>query len=200
MDRVRLLLPALVLVLFASTQAPRMPPVAQSPAPPPIPQGASAPTPQDLLAQRRLAVPVQGIPRAKLKDTFHDGRGKGRKHKAIDIMAPHGTPVLAADDGKIAKISSNGGGGLSIYQQDPSGRFVYYYAHLAGYAPGLREGQAVQRGDLIGYVGSTGNAPESAPHLHFAVLVLQKKRLWGGEALNPYAALTRGEAPASPPS
>ena len=152
----------------------------------------------DPLAGRRLVVPVDGVHPSQLRDTFDDGRGPGRRHQAIDIMAPRGTQVLAADDGRVAKISSNRGGGLSAYLVDPSGRLVYYYAHLDGYAPGLREGQAVQRGDLIGYVGSTGNAPESAPHLHFAVLLLAaEKRWWGGEALNPYAALVGGEAVAS---
>lgn len=151
-----------------------------------------------LLAKRELLVPVDGVTRSQLRDTFFDGRGKGRKHQAIDIMAPRGTRVLAADDGRVAKISSNRGGGLSAYLVDPSGRLVYYYAHLDGYAQGLREGQAVRRGDLIGYVGSTGNAPESAPHLHFAVMVVkQERRWWGGEAINPYAALAGEETLAS---
>ncbi|MEJ5991615.1 M23 family metallopeptidase [Ramlibacter sp. PS3R-8] len=152
----------------------------------------------DLLAGRRLVVPVEGVRPSELRDTFHSGRGKGRRHQAIDIMAPRGTPVLAADEGRVAKISSNQGGGLSAYLVDPSGRLVYYYAHLDGYAPGLREGQAVKRGQLIGYVGSTGNAPESAPHLHFAVLLMtQERRWWGGEALNPYAALVGDDTVAS---
>ncbi|MDB5857000.1 MAG: endopeptidase [Ramlibacter sp.] len=152
----------------------------------------------DPLAARTLAVPVQGIRRSQLRDTFSDERGRGRKHKALDIMAPRGTPVLAADDGEVAKISSNKAGGLSIYQVDPSGRIVYYYAHLDHYAEHLHDGQPLRRGDVIGYVGTSGNAPESAPHLHFAVLVLERKgRWWGGEALNPYAALVRGETVAA---
>lgn len=174
--------------------------VAKAPAAATAGSGKSARAPGDLgpLASRRLVVPVDGVHPSQLRDTFDDGRGPGRRHQAIDIMAPRGTPVLAADDGRVAKISSNRGGGLSAYLVDPSGRLVYYYAHLDGYAPGLREGQAVRRGDLIGYVGSTGNAPESAPHLHFAVLLLAaEKRWWGGEALNPYAALVGGEAVAS---
>ncbi|MCC2674172.1 MAG: endopeptidase [Ramlibacter sp.] len=175
--------------------APRKP--ATKRVPPPLDVDAPA---NDLLATRRLVVPVDGVQPSQLRDTFHSGRGKGRKHQAIDIMAPRGTPVLAADDGRVAKISSNQGGGLSAYLVDPSGRLVYYYAHLDGYAPGLREGQPIKRGDLIGYVGSTGNAPESAPHLHFAVLVLaRERRWWGGEALNPYAALAGGEMVASRP-
>jgi murein DD-endopeptidase MepM/ murein hydrolase activator NlpD len=138
---------------------------------------------------------VQGVPPARVHDTFGDSRGGGRSHKALDIMAPWGTPVLAADDGRLEKISSNRAGGLAAYQSDPSGQFVYYYAHLAGYADGLREGQALHRGDVIGYVGTTGNAPASAPHLHFQVMRIEHKgRWWGGEAVNPYAALVRSEA------
>jgi murein DD-endopeptidase MepM/ murein hydrolase activator NlpD len=151
-----------------------------------------------LLSMRHLIVPVEGVPRSRLRDTFFDGRGEGRKHQAIDIMAPRGTPVLAADDGRVAKISSNRGGGLAAYLVDPSGRLVYYYAHLDGYAADLREGQSVRRGDVIGYVGTTGNAPESTPHLHFAVLlVAQERRWWGGEAINPYAALAGGDTVAA---
>ena len=116
------------------------------------------------------------------------------EHRAIDIMAPWGTPVLAADDGHVTKVSSNRGGGLAVYQADASGRFLYYYAHLAGYAEGLHDGQPVRRGEVIGYVGATGNAPDHAPHLHFAVQYTDNAkrwaRLWGrGEAVNPYAAL-----------
>lgn len=202
-----------LLVLGPSSSDPvRAPELAAAPPEPPPPRLATAPRPRattpapdkterasmDLLAGRRLIVPVDGVHPSQLRDTFHAGRGPGRRHQAIDIMAPRGTRVLAADDGRVAKISSNRGGGLSAYLVDPSGRLVYYYAHLDGYAPGLEEGQAVRRGQLIGYVGSTGNAPESAPHLHFAVLlVAQERRWWGGEALNPYAALAGGEAVAS---
>lgn len=169
-------------------------PKARDPKPPAAPGS-------ELLAGRRLAVPVQGVKRSQLRDNFNDKRGVGRVHKAIDIMAPWGTPVLAADDGKVAKISSNRAGGLALYQSDSSGRLVYYYAHLAGYAEGLREGQAVKRGDVIGYVGATGNAPDSAPHLHFQVmLITQERRWWGGEAINPYEALARTEtATVAPP-
>lgn len=187
--RLVLLLPVLLVLLHASISQPELP--APAPLPAPLPKGTAAPTPAELLAQRRLVVPVKGIARTQLKDNFGEARSRGRQHKAIDIMAPWGTPVLAADEGRVAKISRNRGGGLSVYQVDGSGRFVYYYAHLAGYADGLREGQALQRGDLIGYVGTTGNAPDSAPHLHFAVMLLKgENRWWGGEAVNPYEALT----------
>ena len=159
------------------------------------PADAKRPTSaEEILASRRLVVPVQGIARSRLHDTFNESRGKGRAHRAIDIMAPWGTPVLAADDGQVTKISSNRGGGLAVYQTDTSGRFVYYYAHLAGYADGLHDGQLVRRGEVIGYVGATGNAPGHAPHLHFAVQYVDSEKrwakLWGkGEVVNPYLAL-----------
>jgi murein DD-endopeptidase MepM/ murein hydrolase activator NlpD len=191
-----LLVSALVLLHSSSHDA--LQPVEDPPlakvAPGAGPRVEPPPTGSELLASRRLAVPVEGVPRSRLRDTFNARRGKGRTHEAIDIMAPWGTPVLAADDGKVAKITSNRGGGLALYQVDGSGRFVYYYAHLAGYADGLQEGQQVRRGDVIAYVGATGNASKDAPHLHFAVLLLaRERRWWGGEALNPYHALARSE-------
>jgi peptidoglycan LD-endopeptidase LytH len=203
-----LLLVLLIVLLQSGSQEP-LPPapavvraVPAAPAQDGKPRSARPPLAgSELLAARRLAVPVQGVRRTQLRDTFEERRGAGRKHKAIDIMAPWGTPVLAVDDGRIAKISSNRGGGLALYQADPTGRFVYYYAHLAGYADDLREGQAVRRGDVIAYVGATGNAPATAPHLHFAVMLLApERRWWGGEAVNPYGALTRdGPVAASRP-
>lgn len=169
-------------------------PAAVAPAPPPATPPAP-PTPEARLAERKLAVPVQGVARSRLQDTFHARRGKGRAHEAIDIMAPWGTPVLAADDGKIVKISRNRAGGLTLYQADASGRFVYYYAHLAGYADNLREGQEVRRGDVIAYVGATGNAAPTAPHLHFAVMLHKKSLRWqGAEVVNPYPALAMAES------
>jgi murein DD-endopeptidase MepM/ murein hydrolase activator NlpD len=196
--RVLALVAAIALLHSASEVAPDRASGAASVAPtaPGPRQKPASPEPSDrkaeLLAGRRLAIPVQGVRPAQLRDTFEASRGLKRSHQAIDIMAPWGTPVLAADDGKVAKITSNRGGGLTLYQVDGSGRLVYYYAHLAGYADGLREGQQVHRGEVIAYVGATGNAPAHAPHLHFAVLLLaQERRWWGGEALNPYAALTR---------
>jgi murein DD-endopeptidase MepM/ murein hydrolase activator NlpD len=173
--------------------------VRDTPAPVAVAALAEPPLPKpeartiDGLTGRLLVVPVQGVLRGSLQDTFAATRGGGRSHKALDIMAPWGTPVLAADDGRLEKISSNRAGGLSAYQSEPSGRFIYYYAHLAGYADGLKEGQMLHRGDVIGYVGTTGNAPATAPHLHFQVMLLEQKgRWWGGEAVNPYAALAQG--------
>ncbi|HEX2543576.1 MAG TPA: M23 family metallopeptidase [Ramlibacter sp.] len=197
------LLLAVAALLHASSGSLVLPgdgPVLAAPAAPAPGKAVPVPaaTPQEtLLASRRLAVPVEGVKASQLRDTFHDKRSRGRAHEAIDIMAPWGRPVLAADDGTIARITSNRGGGLTLYQLDASGKLVYYYAHLGGYADGLKEGQKVRRGEVIAYVGATGNAPATAPHLHFAVLLLSgEKKWWGGEALNPYPALVAGEGTA----
>jgi murein DD-endopeptidase MepM/ murein hydrolase activator NlpD len=141
-----------------------------------------------MLRRRGLEFPVEGVDRKELRDTFSDTRGEGRSHEALDIMAPRGTPVRAVEDGTITKLfESRGGGGLTIYQFDPSESFCYYYAHLDRYAPGIREGQPVHRGQVIGYVGSTGNASPEAPHLHFTIFQLTSERKWWkGEPLNPY--------------
>jgi peptidoglycan LD-endopeptidase LytH len=144
----------------------------------------------DALRDHSLDVPVDGVKRTELRDTFSDLRGSSRAHEAIDIMAPRGTPVVAADDGTVAKLFTSKAGGLTIYQFDPSGIFSYYYAHLDGYAAGLREGQTVKRGEVLGYVGSTGNASADAPHLHFAIFRLTPERQWWkGEPINPFPVL-----------
>ena len=152
------------------------------------------PLPEDTarLRARDLTVPVQGVARAQLSDTFTQARAGGaRRHDAIDILAPKGTPVLAVEDGRIAKLFfSQGGGGITVYQFDPGEQYAYYYAHLDRYADGLKEGQTVRRGQVIGYVGATGNASADAPHLHFAIHVLNaQKEWWKGDALNPYPVL-----------
>ena len=161
--------------------------------------GGSAPARRDeeggsdveILRRRNLMIPVEGVEAANLYDSFDDRRGVGRVHEALDIMAPRHTPVRAVEDGTIAKLYlSEGGGGVTVYQFDPSRRYSYYYAHLDRYAPGLKEGQDVSRGDLIGYVGSTGNASENAPHLHFGIYRLTAERQWWrGDPINPYAVL-----------
>lgn len=143
-----------------------------------------------VLSARQLTVPVQGIEREALIDTFTNARSAGRRHDAIDILAPAGTPVLAVEDGRIAKLFLSKPGGITLYQFDPTGRYSYYYAHLQRYADGLREGQPVRRGQVIGYVGDTGNARGGAPHLHFAIARLPPERSWWkGEAINPYPVL-----------
>ncbi len=140
-----------------------------------------------------LLLPVQGITASQLQDTFTDARSEGRVHDAIDILAAEGTPVLAVADGTIEKLFDSERGGLTVYQFEPGGTYCYYYAHLQRYADGLAEKQVVKRGDVIGYVGHTGNASPDAPHLHFEIHRLgPEKQWWKGEALNPYPVL-RGE-------
>jgi murein DD-endopeptidase MepM/ murein hydrolase activator NlpD len=141
----------------------------------------------DDLRHRSLLVPVRGLDAEDLVSSFHDARGGNREHEAIDILAPRGTEVLAVENGKIAKVFSSKAGGLTIYQFDPSDKYVYYYAHLDRYVPGIKEGMMVRKGDVLGYVGTTGNAPENTPHLHFAISKLDPdKRWWGGTALDPF--------------
>jgi len=159
---------------------------------PPVPsvQPPAAPPPDDL-ASRNLLLPVQGIRVQQLQDTFSDSRGNGaRRHEALDIMAPRGTPVLATEDGRIAKLFTSKQGGLTIYEFDPTIAYAYYYAHLDRYADGLKEGDAVRRGQVLGYVGSTGDASPDAPHLHFSIFRLTaEKQWWKGEAVNPFGLL-----------
>jgi murein DD-endopeptidase MepM/ murein hydrolase activator NlpD len=146
-----------------------------------------------LLAGRSLLVPVAGVAPERLSDTYEQSRG-ARKHEAIDIMAGMGTPVVAVDDGRITKLFTSKPGGLTIYQYDPAGKLAYYYAHLQRYADGLREGQEVRRGDVIGYVGVTGNSDPNAPHLHFGVFRLgDPPKWWEGQPVNPYPALARAQ-------
>jgi murein DD-endopeptidase MepM/ murein hydrolase activator NlpD len=141
-----------------------------------------------------IVIPVLNIARGQLKDTFDEGRA-GHLHHAIDILAPRGTPVVAAVDGTIRKLFTSGAGGITVYQFDGHEALVYYYAHLDRYADDLREGMAVRRGTVIGYVGTTGNAPANTPHLHFAIARLTPARLWWeSEAIDPYPILMeRGE-------
>jgi len=156
-----------------------------APAPPPaVPAAVSS-------ATSTLLVPVAGVPRDALRDNFDQRRGGNtRMHGALDIMAPRGTPVIAAVDGTIRKLFTSAAGGLTIYQFDDAEERVYYYAHLDRYADGLAEGQHITRGTVIGYVGSTGNARFDAPHLHFAIEVLSPtKEWWKGTPINPYPLL-----------
>lgn len=134
-----------------------------------------------------LLIPVVGISSGALTDTFTQARGEGRVHDAIDIMAPRGTPVVAANDGHVVKLFTSKPGGLTVYEFDPADKVIYYYAHLDGYASGLAEGQILHRGDPIGFVGSTGNASADAPHLHFEIQILgPEKQWWHATSINPY--------------
>jgi murein DD-endopeptidase MepM/ murein hydrolase activator NlpD len=140
--------------------------------------------------QRRLIVPVQGVHAEDLRDNFNEMRG-GHRHEALDIMAPRGTPVLAADDGSVVKLFLSKPGGLTVYQFDGSQTYCYYYAHLDSYAPRLQEGTLLRKGDVLGYVGSTGNASPDAPHLHFTIFKLgPERRWWEGTPIDPYEFLT----------
>ncbi len=141
------------------------------------------------LAERRLLIPVTGVSPQQLRDTFNEKRGDSR-HEAIDIPAQRGTAVVATGDGRVVKLFLSVPGGITIYQADPANEVMYYYAHLDAYAEGLREGNTVRRGEVIGYVGSTGNAAPNAPHLHFAILQLPPGRQWWkGTAINPFPFL-----------
>ena len=145
--------------------------------------------PFESLRRRNLELPVQGIRREDLRDNFNETRGS-RRHEAIDILAPRHTPVMAVEDGKIARLFFSQAGGITIYQFDPSETYVYYYAHLQKYADGLKEGQEVKRGEVIGYVGTTGNAPRETPHLHFAIFQMtDEKKWWQGTPIDPYSVL-----------
>ena len=142
------------------------------------------------LRQRSLTLPVEGIKKEELRDTFNEKRGESRRHEAIDILAPRNTPVFAVEDGEIAKLFVSAAGGVTIYQFDPDEEYVYYYAHLERYAGGLDEGDDVKRGQIIGYVGTTGNAPRDTPHLHFAIFkTTDEKRWWQGTPIDPYSVL-----------
>ena len=155
------------------------------------PTGNAASSIEAQLAERRLLIPVAGVSQQQLRDTFDEKRGSSA-HEAIDIHAPRGTPVVATDDGRVVKLFHSIPGGLTIYQTDAANEVIYYYAHLDRYAEGLREGNSLKRGDVIGYVGSTGNASANAPHLHFAILRLPPgKEWWKGTAINPYPFLHR---------
>ena len=132
-------------------------------------------------------IPVLGVTLDRLSDTFYDRRGEERIHRAIDILAPKGTPVLAADNGTIVRVSSNALGGLTNYAIDPLRRLVYYYAHLDRYDVIAYKGKVVAKGDVIGYVGTTGNARGGPPHLHFQVMRYRdERRYWDGEPIDPF--------------
>lgn len=140
----------------------------------------------------QLIVPVQGVLKSQLTDTYAQSRAENRAHNAIDIMAQEGTPVLAADDGEVTKLFDSQAGGITLYQFNLQRTRSYYYAHLQGYAPGIQEGRMLRKGEVIGYVGHTGNADPAGPHLHFAIHVLGPDgKWWGGEPINPYPELSK---------
>ena len=192
---------AVGLALYArSTPAPAAPapPVAPLPAAPFAAPPAKADTNRVVtvalaFSADRLQVPVAGYTPADLADSFTARRSGGRTHNAIDIMAPRGTPVVAVSDGTIARRRTNRLGGKVLYVLAPGGGYAFYYAHLDGYAPGIEDGREVRQGDTLGFVGSTGNAAATAPHLHFQVLRgrVSARNPHGGQAVNPYPMLRR---------
>jgi murein DD-endopeptidase MepM/ murein hydrolase activator NlpD len=150
---------------------------------------ASAPEARDLSA-RKLLIPVEGVTADKLVRSYHDARSGGRLHEALDILAPRNTPIVAVEDGTVAKLFNSKAGGLTIYQFDPGQEYSYYYAHLERYADGLKEGDRISRGQVLGFVGTSGNAPKDTPHLHFGVYRLTaEKHWWEGTPIDPYDIL-----------
>jgi murein DD-endopeptidase MepM/ murein hydrolase activator NlpD len=178
----------------ASTDVPRVvptAPAAHEAGPLVVQPGAADDGDLAQLRARSLGLPVEGLNPRELRDTFADARD-GHRHEAIDILAPRGTRVLAVDDGRVVKLFNSVRGGLTVYQFDPTETFCYYYAHLDGYAPGLMEGTVLNRGAVVGFVGTTGNAPPNTPHLHFTVFKLgPEKHWWQGAPIDPYPIWAR---------
>lgn len=140
---------------------------------------------------KNLLIPVAGVASGDLRDSFYDSRSEGRTHNAMDIMAARDTPVLATDDGKVLKLHQSVRGGISLYQSDNSGNYVYFYGHLTRYADGVSEGKSVRRGEVIAFVGDTGNAGAGNCHLHFGISRVTEAGRWsGGEPINPYPLLS----------
>lgn len=156
--------------------------------PAPATEGTADRTAPDVPAPH-IAMPLEGVDASKLQDNFNDARD-GRRHEALDIMAPRGTPVHAVADGNVEKLFTSKQGGLTVYQFDPTHSYCYYYAHLDHYAKGLQNGTFLRKGDVLGYVGTTGDAPPNAPHLHLAVFKLAPgDKWWQGTPIDPLPML-----------
>ena len=174
--------------LLPSVDLPASAPIALGTPLPPEP--TPTPEPANFVGRVNLIVPVAGVRPDQLLDTFDDARSEGRVHDAIDIPAAAETPVLAATDGKILKLFQSERGGTTIYQLSADQQLVFYYAHLSRYADGLVEGAAVKQGQVIAYVGDTGNAGPGNYHLHFSIATISDpKRYWEGTNINPYPLL-----------
>lgn len=188
---------SLVLVIIKFRTTPVVPAIDIPPDEPvaigsPLAADSPTPTPPTFVGRVNLIIPVAGVKPEQLIDTFDEARSEGRVHDAIDIAAPAGTPVLAAADGRILKLFQSERGGTTIYQLGPNEELIFYYAHLAGYAPGLAEGNNVRQGEVIAYVGDSGNAGAGNYHLHFSIaIVSDPKRYWEGTNINPYPLLRR---------
>jgi murein DD-endopeptidase MepM/ murein hydrolase activator NlpD len=206
----------LALALVLSTMAACTRPVLYYPVPPSQPEPAPAPAPTavqpagtpvlatvassstatgvDYLRERQIVVPVAGAPVSSIENTFDDPRDGGRMHRAVDILSPRGTPILSADDGVVLRMSTSPLGGICLYAADPDHRLVYYYAHMDRYHDSMISGRRLAKGDTIGFVGTTGNAPKNVPHLHFQVMAWPADgKYWNGEPINPYSALVGAE-------
>jgi murein DD-endopeptidase MepM/ murein hydrolase activator NlpD len=173
------------------TASPSLPPTLTPPA-----ENTPSPTlpipPIGFVGTLKLIIPVAGVKPEQLHDTFADSRSEGRVHDAIDIPAPAGTPVLAAADGQMVKLFQSERGGTTIYQLSPNKKLSFYYAHLQSYAEGLYEGKFVRQGEVIGFVGDTGNAGPGNYHLHFSIMVISDpKHYWEGVNINPYPLLQK---------
>lgn len=164
---------------------------ASTPVEPVAPSVASADA--DYFGQNPLMVPVDGVNPGDLRDSFNDARDAGRTHRATDILAPRGTPVVAAIDGEVLRLRQNSAGGITAYLVDNERRYVYYYAHLDHYSDRITEGLRVQQGFVIGYVGTSGNAPPDTPHLHFQVMRLDpgQKDWWNGTPVDVRQFITK---------
>jgi murein DD-endopeptidase MepM/ murein hydrolase activator NlpD len=182
---------------------------AETPAASPAAEASATPTPAAAMPQTEsmrggdstkpseppaLLIPVAGVRPEQLQDTFSAARSEGRRHDAIDIIAPRGTPVLAAADGRVLRLFQSERGGITIYQLSTDEHIIYYYAHLDRYADGLTVGRVLRRGETIAYVGDTGNTTPGNYHLHFQVYrISDTKQFWTGENLNPYELLRRAQ-------
>ena len=185
-----LVIVALVSIAIRFRSTPVVPAVGVPPAPPVAVGTPLPPPPPPPVSNASLIIPVAGVKPEQLLDTFDDARSEGRVHDAIDIPAPAETAVLAAADGKILKLFQSERGGTTIYQLSADQKFIFYYAHLSHYVDGLTEGQLVQQGQQIAYVGDTGNAGPGNYHLHFSIaIVSDPKRYWEGTNINPYPLL-----------
>ena len=207
MLRRTLALPLLLVVVSCGPALKPLPPMAPLPAPSESPSPVAvrsapavrpAPRPPEhdaLLAalyEHGLLVPVQGITASQIPDTFNDARDGARVHNSQDILAKRGTPVIAADDGSVIHVGKNNLGGNVVWTTDPSRKFAFYYAHLERYAKGLHDGQSISRGDVLGYVGTSGNAPKDVPHLHFQLLrIVKGVRYSEGPPVNPLPFFTQ---------
>lgn len=193
-----LVIVSIVSILSTFRTTPRLPavdlppndPIAIGTPLPPVESPTATPEPANFVGRMNLIIPVAGVRPDQLLDTYSDARSEGRTHDAIDIPAAAETPVLAAADGKIIKLFQSERGGTTIYQLSSNQEMIFYYAHLSHYAEGLTEGNLVKQGEVIAYVGDTGNAGAGNYHLHFSIaLVTDPKRYWEGTNINPYPLL-----------